>query len=105
MQSVSIISIAAVALLTSPIPRTAQPASNKAADETEIRSLIAQRDEGKRIPPIVGDETPTLRTHDRGIENRVPGTARNTSAVRRLIISESGDMAYEYSVATPLHGT
>jgi ketosteroid isomerase-like protein len=86
-------------------------AVDRRADEAAIRALIAQRDAGTALPsmpdrvlwlasfqkPVVGDEAPVLRTHERGIENRVPGTSRNSTTVRRIVIAESGDLAYEFS--------
>jgi hypothetical protein len=115
MQTASLLSVAAAVILAAAqVPHTPPPAPHKADDEAAIRRLIAQRDAGTPIPstpdrifwaasfqkPIIGDEAPTLRTHDRGVENRVDGTTRNTSTVRRLVIAESGDMAYEYSDGT-----
>jgi len=87
---------------------------DRQADEAAIRALIAQRDAGKPLPsmpdrvlwlasfqkPIVGGETPVLRTHERGIENRVPDTTKNATTVRRIVTAASGDMAYEYSDGT-----
>jgi len=87
------------------------PAVDRQADEAAIRALIAQRDAGKPLPsmpervlwlasfqkPVVGSEAPVLRTHERGIENRVPDTTKNATTVRRIVIAESGDLAYEYS--------
>ena len=86
-------------------------APDRRSDEAAIRALIAQRDTGAPVPsipdrvfwtaafqkPIVGDETPVPRTHERGIENRVPNTTKTTTTVRRIVIAESGDLAYEYS--------
>ena len=83
-------------------------------DEAQIRALIAQRNDGKPVPmlpdriawlgafqkPIVGDDAPVLRTHERGLENRVPNTQKNTTTIRRIVISEAGDMAYEFSDGT-----
>jgi ketosteroid isomerase-like protein len=88
-----------------------RPAADTQSDEAAIRALIARRDAGERIPtmtdrvlwlasfqkPVVGDERPVLRTHERGIENRVSDTTKNTTTVRRLVIADSGDLAYEYS--------
>ena len=85
-----------------------------AKDEEQIRALIAQRDAGTRLPttpdrvlwmasfqkPIVGNETPTLRTHERGIENRVPNSEKAHTDVQRIVVSQSGDLAYEYSNGT-----
>lgn len=114
MQTTSILAVAAAVIVAAQVPRVAPPSSSRAADEAAIRSLIAQRDAGKAIPstpdrilwaasfqkPIVGDEAPTMRTHDRGVENRVDGTTRTTSSVRRLVISDAGDMAYEFGDGT-----
>jgi ketosteroid isomerase-like protein len=47
--------------------------------------------------PVVADEKPTPRTHERGLENRVPNTEKHETHVRRLVFAESGDFAYEYS--------
>lgn len=96
------------------IAGSARPAVDRRTDEAEIRALIAQRDAGKPVPrisdaiawmgafqkPIVGDEAPVARTHERGLENRVPNTTKTTTTVRRIVVSESGDMAYEYSDGT-----
>jgi len=96
------------------IAGTGRAAVDRRTDEAEIRALIAQRDAGKPVPrmsdavawlgafqkPFVGDETPVPRTHDRGLENRVPNTQKTTTTVRRIVISESGDLAYEYSDGT-----
>ena len=89
-------------------------ALDRQGDEAEIRALIARRDAGERIPsatdrvvwlasfqkPVVGDEAPVLRTHERGLDNRVPNTTKTTTIVRRIVISQSGDLAYEYSDGT-----
>src|SRR6185437_15027040 len=103
--------VVAALVLLSVTPTAFHPSADRASDEAEIRALIAQRDAGKPIAstpdrviwagsfqkPIVGDEAPVFRTHDRGVENRVPDTTKTTTTVRRIVISQSGDLAYEYS--------
>ena len=86
-------------------------AADRSADEAAIRRLIRDRDAGTRVPstpdrvfwtaalkkPLLGSEAPTLRTHERGIENRVPGTTKIETQVRRIVFADSGEFAYEYS--------
>jgi len=109
-----VVMTAALALNVPRFSQSARDPLDRRGDEAAIRALVAQRDGGGPIPsttdrvlwqgsfqkPIVGQETPTLRTHDRGIENRVPNTTKNTTTVRRIVIAESGDLAYEYSDGT-----
>jgi ketosteroid isomerase-like protein len=102
------------ALVLAGTGRAVPAAVDRRADEAAIRALIAQRDAGTPLPatsdrvlwlgsfqkPIVGDEAPALRTHERGIENRVPNSTKNGTTVRRIVVAESGDLAYEYSDGT-----
>jgi len=106
-----IVRTAVLVLVLSAVTGSARTAAAHQADEAAIRALIARRDAGGRIPstsdrvlwtgafqkPIVGDETPVERTHERGIDNRVPDTTKTTTTVRRIVIAASGDLAYEYS--------
>ena len=103
-----------VMMLAAVTGSTHTAAADRPADEAAIRALIAQRDAGQRIPttadrvlwagsfqkPVVGDETPVQRTHERGLVNRVPDTTKTTTTVRRIVIAASGDLAYEYSDGT-----
>jgi ketosteroid isomerase-like protein len=109
---------AATVLIVGVMAFTAGPrlssAPDRPADEAAIRRLIGERDAGKPVPstpdrvfwtaafqqPVVGTETPTPRTHERGLEHRVPGTTKNDTQVRRIVIADSGDLAYEYSDGT-----
>jgi len=93
-------------------------AADHAADEAAIRALIAQQDAGKQPPrmnkfvfwsgayqrPVMDGEQPTPRKPEPGrpgaIEERVPNSQKIRTIVRRIVVSEAGDMAYEYSDAT-----
>ncbi|MEP7306969.1 MAG: DUF4440 domain-containing protein [Acidobacteriota bacterium] len=50
--------------------------------------------------PVIGDEKGTPRKGEGGIEDRVPGSQRLQTTTRKLVISDAGDMAYDYSDAT-----
>ena len=96
--------------LASPLLRAADHANNEAA----IRALIAQLDAGQQVPraakrvfwsgayelPVLDNETPKPRKGDGGIDERVAGSQRSKTTVRRLVVSDGGDMAYEYNDAT-----
>ncbi len=86
------------------------------SDEQTLRELIRQQDEGKdvikytdnviaasgAIPrPIIGREA-LLRTR----EDIVKGTPNRTTKtnVERLVVSKSGDMAYEFANFTTAYG-
>ena len=89
-------------------------AADRAGDEAAIRGLIAQLDAGKQVPrtakrvfwsgaferPVLDGETAIPRKDDAGIENRVPDSQRSQTTVRRVVVSDAGDMAYEYSAAS-----
>jgi hypothetical protein len=89
-------------------------AADRASDEAAIRALIAQLDAGKTVPrtgdrvfwsgayekPVMGEERPTPRKIEEGVENRVPGSQRAQTTIRKIVISDDGDMAYDYSDAT-----
>jgi len=89
-------------------------AVDHAADEAAIRALVADMDAGKSVPrmakrvfwsgayerPFMENEQPTPRKGDDGIDKRVPGSQRAKTTVRRIVVSDAGDMAWEYSDAT-----
>jgi len=86
-------------------------AGTNAAEEAAIRQIIAG---GKRPAltadsifwsgaykrPVIGAEKPVPYDGPLGVANRVPGSQRTKTDVIRLVVSESGDMAYEYSKGT-----
>jgi ketosteroid isomerase-like protein len=89
-------------------------AADHASDEAAIRALIAKLDAGKTVSrttdhvfwsgayetPVIGNEQPRPRKGDGAIDNRVPGSQRSKTTIWQLIISDGGDMAYDYSDAT-----
>ena len=97
-------------LLTA-VPLGAQRSSTQ-TDEQLIRGLIAAADDGtKPLPttedrivwsaaykrPVVGSERGEEVAGERQVSNRVPGSERIKTQIRRLEVSGSGDLAYEYS--------
>jgi hypothetical protein len=80
-------------------------AADHASDEAAIRALIAQLDAGKTVPrtedrvfwsgayekPVIGDERPIPRKVEDGVENRVPGSQRAQTMIRKLVVSDAGD--------------
>jgi ketosteroid isomerase-like protein len=88
--------------------------ADHASDEAAIRALIAQLDQNKAVArtsdrvfwsgayekPVIGDERPVARKGEGGVENRVPGSQRAQTTIRKIVISDAGDMAYDYSDAT-----
>jgi hypothetical protein len=93
-------------------------ADMKTADEAAVRKQIEAYDNRKpgegstmALPdqvfwsgaykrPVIRPENPTPRTGNRGIENRVPGSQKSKTVPIRIVISDSGDLAYEYSKST-----
>jgi ketosteroid isomerase-like protein len=109
MTAKSILSLVVAGLVLSQV---AQSQSAMSADEQAIRDIIAKGDAGERIEetsnailftgafmrPVVRGEAPAeLRPE---VKNRVPGTQRATSTIRRIEVSASGDMAYIFSDAS-----
>jgi hypothetical protein len=88
-------------------------AQSASSDEQEIRKLISSRDDGKEMPrtsdrifwsgalrrPIVGSEAAQVIPGDGEPANRVPGSERIRSTVRRIEIAQAKDFAYDYSDA------
>jgi len=87
--------------------------SSAAADEAAIRERIGRYDRGERTGLVAEDlvfwssayQRPTVG-NERGIESkdiqvpldsRVAKSQRNKTAVVRIVIAKSGDLAYEYS--------
>jgi len=103
------IAMVVTAMLSAPVA-----AQDRAADEAAIRALIGQIDAGKRVPqmqkrvfwsgayekPALDDERATPRKGEGGIESRVANSQRTKTDIRRIVVSDAGDMAYEYSDAT-----
>jgi ketosteroid isomerase-like protein len=97
-------------ILAVAIPVAAQTIS---PDENQIRGLVAAADAGKPFPavddrifwsgayrrPIVGKEQGEEVTSDRRLSNRVTGSQRTKTTIRRIEIAKSGDLAYEFSDA------
>jgi ketosteroid isomerase-like protein len=50
--------------------------------------------------PQVGNEKSTPRNNPHGIANRVPGSQKQKTEPIRIVIADSGDLAYEYSKFT-----
>ncbi len=85
-------------------------AGTNAAEEAAIRKIIASGRppvlpdavfwSGAYKRPTVGDEKPEPFGTQTSITNRVPGSQRTTTSVIRIVISDSGDLAYEYSKGT-----
>jgi ketosteroid isomerase-like protein len=85
-------------------------AGTNATEEAAIRKIIAAQDAGTRaaalpdgifwsgayMRPIVGGEKPDLRPGPLGVANRVPGSQKVKTEVIRVVVSDSGDLAYEY---------
>lgn len=81
------------------------------ADEKQIRDLIGAADGGKPLPPakdqifwsgairtpVVGAQRGEEVPSDRRLSQRVPGTQKNKTSVRRIEVAKSGDLAYEFS--------
>lgn len=82
------------------------------SDEQQIRGLIAKYDSGQQQGmfasdrvfwsgalkrPIVGSQQGEEVPGDRRLSERVPGSQRNTTTVRRIEVAKSGDLAYEFS--------
>ena len=86
-------------------------AQGPSRDEQEIRELIRGRDEGREMPrtvdrifwsgalrrPIVGAESGQVITGDTEPANRVRGSERIRSTVRRIEIAQAKDLAYDFS--------
>ena len=92
-------------------------AGSNAAEEAAIRKIIAAGDANAasgllalphlpdvaiwsaayRQPVIEGEEKPIPREQPQGIANRVPGSQKSKTEPIRIVIAESGDLAYEYS--------
>jgi hypothetical protein len=89
-------------------------AGKNAAEEAAIRKQIAAYDMGTRglgLPeqvfwsgaykrPIVGNEKGEPAEGGNSIPNRVPGSQKNKTEVIRIVVADSGDLAYEYSKST-----
>ena len=86
----------------------AQPLSS---DERQIRELIAADDAGQDIPrireriywlesykrPIVDEQRPDEIPDERASINRIPESAKRQTRIRRIEVSKSGDLAYEFN--------
>jgi hypothetical protein len=89
-------------------------AGNNAAEEAAIRKQIAAYDMGTRglgLPdqvfwsgaykrPTVGNEKGEPAEGANSIPNRVSGSQKNKTEVIRIVVADSGDLAYEYSKST-----
>jgi hypothetical protein len=99
-----------LALMT---PRLAV-AQSREADEKAIRELIAKLDAGtiRRADhstaqsifwsgaykgPVIGRRVAPQPIDNPGVTNRVQGSQRSKTTVRRIDIAQAGDMAYEFS--------
>lgn len=85
------------------------------ADEQIIREMVAQQNEGKNVIkytddrifvsgaypiPMVGKE---MRPDNQQAGEKIKAerkNQKNTSRIERLVVSQSGDMAYEFGYAT-----
>jgi hypothetical protein len=100
--------VAAVMLFaTSPEAR----AQDVRAEETAIKTLIADMNAGKRVPttpdrvfwsgaltkPTIGDAPGSPKTGAHSLANRVPGSQKTTITPVRIEVARSGDMAWEFS--------
>jgi ketosteroid isomerase-like protein len=84
------------------------------ADEKQIRDLIAAEDAGKAPPraddrifwsgaikrPIVGSQQAEEIPDEDRPSNRVAGSQRTKTSVRRIEVAKAGDLAYEFSDST-----
>lgn len=99
----------ALTIVVTALPAAAQ--QSMSADEKQIRDLITAVDNGKAAPrtedrifwsgayrrPIVGNEQGEEISQERQPLNRVPGSQRTRTTVRRIEIAKSADLAYEFS--------
>jgi hypothetical protein len=100
-----------VAMIVGTMLSAAVAAQDHAADEAAIRALVGQMDGGKRVPqmqkrvfwsgayekPALDGERPTPRKGEGGVDSRVANSQRTKTEIRRIVVSDAGDMAYEYS--------
>lgn len=110
MKRVVMQSLMALALAA---PVAAQSASNRAADERAIRDMITASDRGEpgaisSLPdrifwsgaykfPTMSAAEQAVRIDDPDVQNRVPGSQRSKTTIRRIDVASAGDMAYEFS--------
>jgi ketosteroid isomerase-like protein len=94
-------------------PLQAQGSNQPAADEAAIRQLITESDEGKPLPftrdrvfwpgpykkPIVGKEQPEEIPSPIAPSLRKPNSFKSRTAVIRIEVAKSGDLASEFSNA------
>jgi ketosteroid isomerase-like protein len=100
-----------VSLFISSLLRAQTTVSNTtASDEQTIRNLVAQQNEGKQIPfsddrifvsgayprPIIGKE---MSAENKNADERMKTERQNFTRkdrIERLVLSQAGDMAYEF---------
>jgi hypothetical protein len=101
--------IAASVMVLAALPVSGQ--QSMSADEKQIRDLITAADGGKAPPrsqdrifwsgaykrPVVGNEQGEEIPGEERPSNRVPGSQRTVTNVRRIEIAKSADLAYEFS--------
>jgi hypothetical protein len=92
---------------------SAEAGASSADDESAIRQVLAQSDDGKPLPrttdrifwsgaykkPVVGDEQPEEIPGPNQPSGRKPGSQRHKTTVVRIEVAKSGDLAYEFSNA------
>jgi len=98
-----------VTIVVAALPAAAQ--QSMSANEKQIRDLITAEVNGKAPPrtqdrifwsaayrrPVVGNERGEEIPRERQPSNRIPGSQRTNTTIRRIEIAKSGDLAYEFS--------
>jgi hypothetical protein len=116
MQPKRFVTVLIIATLSMASSRSIQGAGRNAAEEAAIRKQIAALDTGASrrevsLPddvfwsgaykrPVVGSQAAEPIGGERSPANRVPGSQRNKTEVIKIIVADSGDLAYEYSSGT-----
>jgi hypothetical protein len=103
--------VSTLLVLSLGVPAIAQ--QSMSADEKQIRELIAAEDKGKAPPrtadrifwsgaykrPTVGNQSGDPIPDEDQPANRVEGSQRTRTTIRRIEVAKSGDLAYEFNDA------
>jgi ketosteroid isomerase-like protein len=116
MRRKSIVTSVAIGIFSLAFCAEMRAAGSNSAEEAAIRKLIAAQDRNEamvpRTPdnifwsgaykrPIVAPEKGQPFTGRGGtIEDRVPRSQKTSTEVIRIVVADSGDLAYEYSKST-----